>query len=298
MEGMRTPVARDGRRAIELERKVRRAAGRALFVVCMVTLFCVGGRAAAIDDERDFPPLSGPGRPAPVVPTPTTTPTSAPPSSTPTTPVSVPSNEPYRLGVGDEVSVSVLAEPDLSGVVKVRPDGALTTPGAGTIHALGRTPEEVGQEIEEKLGQFLRHPHVDLVVTNFGEQRIFVMGEVLLPGDKPFYKGISALQAVAQCGGFNDRGSKASVLVLRRTGANDVEVRKLDLKTPLKGDGAGSDVALRPYDIVYVPKTSIANVDTFFDQYFKQTLSAFTIYIEGWKAVKLSTDNVRWVTGP
>lgn len=255
--------------------------------------------AAAGDDPKDFPPLQAPGRPAPAAP-------SAPPETTPETPAPTPAPTPaggdeleaYRLGVGDEVEVAVLAQPTLSGIVKVRPDGALTTPGAGTIHALGRTPEEVGREIEEKLASILRHPHVDLVVTNFGEQRVFVMGEVNQPGDKPFYKGVTALQAIAQCGGVLPTGKHGSVLVLRRTGSEEMELHRLDLSGALEGEGVGQDLRLRPYDIVYVPKTFIAGLNDFVDQYFRRMVPPFTLYLEGWKAFNVGSSSIRYVATP
>lgn len=206
--------------------------------------------------------------------------------------------EPYRLGVGDAVEVAVLSQPTLSGVVRVRPDGALTTPGAGTIHALGRTPEEVGREIEEKLAKILRYPHVDLVVTDFGAQRIFVMGEVDQPGDKPYYKGVTAMQAVAQCGGIKPTGSRKSILVLRRTGQDQAEFRKLDLSAALEGKGADQDLPLRPYDVVLVPRTFISNLNDFVDQYFRQMVPPFTLYLEGWKAFNIGSSNVRYVATP
>jgi protein involved in polysaccharide export with SLBB domain len=250
--------------------------------------------AATGEEQRDFPPLQAPGRPlpTPVVPVPAQPGPAAPSPEPSVTP------EPYRLGVGDEVDVEVLAHPDLSGLVKIRPDGAITARGVGMVHALGRTPEEVSDEIEARLGHLVRHPHVDVIVTNFGEQRIFVMGEVDQPGDKPFYKGISALQAVAQCGGIRSTGSSKSVLVIRRTGPDDVELRKLNLSDAFDGSGPGEDLALRPYDIVFVPRTFIANLDEFISQYFRQTISPFTFYLEGWKALNVSTGKIKVVTGP
>lgn len=271
------------------------AAWSLALVMLGLGLMVASAASASVGEDRDFPPLIDPSRPASgpaVAPAPAVPPMTPPPASADR------SGESYRLGVGDELMVSVLSQPTLSGMVKVRPDGAITTPGAGMVHAVGRTPEEVGEEIERKLGSLLRYPHVDLQVTNFGEQRIFVMGEVVTPGDKPFYKGISALQAVAQSGGVASTGQAGSVLVLRRVAEKEVELHRLDLRPALKGEGPGDDVVLRPYDIVYVPRSFIADANLFMEQVIKPMITPFTLYLEGWKAFNIGSEDVRVTVSP
>jgi protein involved in polysaccharide export with SLBB domain len=272
-----------------------------LAVFLIVSAFVTPVALATGDEGRDFPPLVDPARRVPVERgvTPGETPAAPETLRTPPAGVGTAPTEPeaYLLGVGDELQISVLSSPELSGPVKVRPDGAITTPGAGTVHALGRTPEDVGREIEEKLGAILRYARVDVVVTNFGLQRVFIMGEVDQPGDRPFYKGMSALQAVAVAGGIKPTGKSASVLVLRRTGTDTAEVRRLDLGSALRGE-AGADFVLHPFDIVYVPRTFIAKVDTVIEQYVREAIVPFSLYYEGWRAFQLASGNVKWIGNP
>ncbi len=275
-----------------------RAATPALAWLVVLVWLCTSfapAASAAHEDPRDFPPLVDPNRPVKVEHG--TTPVEVPVVAAPQTGTTEAEPEAYLLGVGDEVRVNVLSAPELSGIAKVRPDGAITIPGAGIIHALGRTPEEVGREAEEKLGGILRYARVDLAVTNFGDPRVFVMGEVVLPGDKPYYKGMSALQAVAAAGGISATGKSGSVLVLRRTGSDTAEVRRLDLGLSLQGKPS-SDMVLRAYDIVYVPRTFIARANVAVDQYVRQMIAPFTFYLEGWKALNIGTDKMRIVATP
>jgi protein involved in polysaccharide export with SLBB domain len=274
-----------------------RAAALALVWPAVFVWFGVSlapGASAAQGDPRDFPPLVDPNRPVGTqqVAGPVESPTAVTPPTPTTTPATEAEPEAYLLGVGDEVQINVLSAPELSGIAKVRPDGAITVRGAGMIHALGRTPEDVAHEVEAKLGGILRHARVDLAVTNFGESRVFVMGEVELPGDKPYYKGMSALQAVATAGGISPTGKAESVLVLRRIGPDSVAVRYLDLGLSLKGK-PGPDMVLHPYDIVYVPRTFIAKADLVVDHYIRQMISPFSLYLEGWKAVNIGTDKYK-----
>jgi protein involved in polysaccharide export with SLBB domain len=266
-----------------------------LVVFVLLGGFLAPAARAAGDDVRDFPPLADPNRPSGVEPA--VPPGVVPEAVLPDSGTTESAPEPYLLGVGDEMQVSVLSAPELSGIVKVRPDGAITTPGAGTIHALGRTPEDVGREVEGNLGEILRHARVDVIVTGFGDRRIFVMGEVGVPGDKPYYRGMSALQAVAAAGGVLPSGKAGSVLVLRRTGTDEAEIRRLDLGRSLGGK-PGPDMILHPFDIVYVPRTLISRADLLIDRYVRQMMSPFSLYLEGWKAFNIGTSKVNVVATP
>jgi len=245
---------------------------------------------------RDFPPLVDPNRPHWV-------PQAAPPSAG-TQPVTPPVQaqplepEPYRLGVGDEVFLSVLGRPEYNRTLKVRPDGAITVSGAGTIFVLGRTPEEAGREIERKLDAVLRHPRVDLAVEKYGEHQVYLMGEVELPGPILYQKGMSALRAIGAAGGIKATGKAGSVVVLRRTGQDEVTARSVDLASVLNGSSRTGDVALQPYDIVFVPRTLIANLDIFVDQIIRPAIAPFTLYLEGWNAFNVSKTGVRVLTTP
>lgn len=270
-------------------------------LICAFCLICMllppvssSGIVPQRDEMRDFPPVVDPQRPAglpeeraPAAPRPVDAIPAVPEPG---------DHDAYRLGVGDEVQVLVLGHPDFSRTVIVRPDGAITAPGAGMVHALGRSPEEVAAEIEERLKAILRHPRVDLLVASFGEHRVFVMGEVEIPGGHPYHKGMSAMQAIAKAGGILSTGKSGSVVVLRRTGPDEAHFFQLSLGEMLKGPDRGEDMVLMPYDIVFVPKTFIANVNVFVDQYMRQMIAPFSLYVEGWNAFNIERRGVRVIT--
>jgi hypothetical protein len=80
--------------------------------------------------------------------------------------------------------------------------------------------------------------------------------------------------------------------VLRRSEQAEAEFFQLDLTRPLEGEGAEEDMLLLPSDIVYVPKSFIADVNVFVDQYIRQNIAPFTLYIEGWNAFNLTQSRV------
>lgn len=57
----------------------------------------------------------------------------------------------YHIGVDDTVNINVWRNPELSVTVPVRPDGKISMPLIGDVHAAGSTPEAVAELIQEKL---------------------------------------------------------------------------------------------------------------------------------------------------
>jgi protein involved in polysaccharide export with SLBB domain len=281
-------------------RRSRVAAGGVLGLLVALMLLGIGPGAVRSSDDsdmRDFPPEQNPNREpatpaAPETLAPATPPGLVPVPAPPDTAEEVP--EAFTLGVGDDVQVSVLGQPEFSRSVKVLPTGSITTPVAGDIYVLGRTPGDIGHEIEQKLDRYLRHPRVDVIIASAQERMVYVMGEVLTPGERVYRPGLTALQTVAQAGGLTAMGKASSVLVMRRTGKDDAVMFRLNFSEALKGRGKGDeDMNLRPYDIVFVPRTFIGTVDIFIEQYLRPMLVPFDLYLTGWDAIHVSNQNLR-----
>lgn len=206
-----------------------------------------------------------------------------------------PETEVYRVLVYDELSLMVVGSPELSGTMRVLPDGTITVPGIGSRYVLGMTVPEVTEAVKSDVAKMVRYPQVSVAVSNFGERRIFIMGEVNLPGDQTYHHGLSALGAIAMAGGFTNGAKRSSVVILRRTGPEQAIAFRADLSGPLKGKNLSADVEVKPFDIIYVPKTFIASVNVLMDQYFRQLTPPFTLYIDGWTAFHINDTNVRLV---
>ena len=77
--------------------------------------------------------------------------------ATPQGPIEVPDSsvsysiEEYRIGVSDQLAISVWRNADLSMSVPVRPDGKISLPLIGDVLAAGKTSEGLAQDISNKL---------------------------------------------------------------------------------------------------------------------------------------------------
>jgi protein involved in polysaccharide export with SLBB domain len=109
-------------------------------------------------------------------------------------------------------------------------------------------------------------------VRDFVGQKLYVGGEVAMPGVIPLKGRLTVLQAILSAGGFKETAHEGNVIVISR-GPNDTSVaRNVDLRDVITGKVAGEDVFAKPFDVIYVPKTLIAEVDKFVDQYIRKAI--------------------------
>jgi protein involved in polysaccharide export with SLBB domain len=176
----------------------------------------------------------------------------------------------YRLQPGDSLRVKFLYHPELDIKVPIRPDGDITLQLTGEIHAAGLRTTELEQVIKERTSDRLRAPEVSVIVAQLAQQRVYVGGEVRLPGFVAYQPGMSPLQAIMDRGGFTDTARVDSVL--RLSGArNDYQGTRLDFTKPLS-EGTPERVHLAAGDVLYVPRTFIGDVDTFVKLYIRGLL--------------------------
>jgi polysaccharide biosynthesis/export protein len=90
---------------------------------------------------------------------------------------------------------------------------------------------------------------------------VYVMGQVKNPGPYPLTANMSFLEALSRAGGPNDNAQQGKI-VLARPSKNTEQV--VDLENNIQKGGA--NYQLEPGDIVYVPKSGLAQVGYFFQQ--------------------------------
>jgi polysaccharide export outer membrane protein len=132
---------------------------------------------------------------------------------------------PYRLSVNDQVRIITFGEESLTGQFRVNDRGMISIPLVGAVQADGLTSAELEHLVEEQLKskKLLSDPHVSAEVT--GYRPIFILGEVIKPGEYPYQPGMTVLTAVAISGGFTYRAQTGSASILRRADGRAIEGR-------------------------------------------------------------------------
>jgi polysaccharide export outer membrane protein len=165
------------------------------------------------------------------------------------------------LGPGDTVVISVYRHPDLAISTAVPDDGIITMPLAGDLNVMGRSGREIRAAVLERLDRYLVEPQV---AVNIGVQRsrkVMVLGEVERPGVYLVEEPSTALELVARAGGFSREATNRRVLLVR-DGANGEPITAvLNLGHVMKGKDLIDNVFVQRGDILYVPKSTAANID-------------------------------------
>ena len=161
--------------------------------------------------------------------------------------------------------------PELDDEQTIRPDGKISLLMVGDVEAQGLTPEQLQKKLLGLYESKLNNPEINVVVAGLASNRVYVGGEVLTPGLILVQSKMTALQAIMQAGGFKeDTAKKGNVVIVRQENGKQV-ARKLDLHAALKHPETDT-YYLQPYDVVYVPRTTISKMDHFVDQYLNQTI--------------------------
>ena len=174
---------------------------------------------------------------------------------------------PYRLYPGDELEVSIPSAPELSKTVTVQPDGRITLPLVPPVMAADRTALQVEAALSQAYAAHLVRPEV-FVTAKAAPLKVFVGGEVGTPGIYDMAGDADALRAVIQAGGFRPTADRSKVIILRRGQGGQGMMRTADLLSGLRNPAADL-VPLRRFDIVYVPRSGVANAGLFVQQYFR-----------------------------
>ena len=178
-------------------------------------------------------------------------------SSAPPVDPAVQAVDAYRIGVDDQVQVTVWRNPELGITVPVRPDGMISVPLIGDVLAGGRTPAEVGADIQQKLSAYVRDPQVAVILTELRSHeylsRVRVTGAVRQPVSVPYRPGMTVLDAVLAAGGLDEFAAPDRAELHRKSGQNpgtypvklDRILRRGDLET---------NYTVAPGDVITVPE--------------------------------------------
>ena len=153
----------------------------------------------------------------------------------------------YKIGAEDILEVRVWREADLSGSVRVRPDGKITLPLVGDVQASGLTPSELQKKAAEAFAQVLNAPQVIISVLSVQSKKYYVSGQVERSGPFPLVTPTTVLEAMSLCG-FREWAKKSSIIIMRGN-----QRLKFNYKQVVKGIHPEQNIQLAEGDHIYVP---------------------------------------------
>jgi len=176
----------------------------------------------------------------------------------------------YIIQPGDELDVKFFYNSDLNELVTVRPDGRISLQLVGETIAAGRTPQALTELLKKEYDRELKQPEIAVIVRSFGA-RIYVDGEVEKPGEIELTGPLTVMQAISRAEGATDEAWDEA-LIIRRIQGRQPLVIPVNLNAVLSGEDFSQDIGLVPFDIVYIPRSPIADVNLWVDQYIRQNI--------------------------
>jgi len=155
----------------------------------------------------------------------------------------------YTIGLGDTLRVAVWKEPELTLDVTVRPDGMITMPLLGDVEAAGRSPGQLASRLTAELERLVEHPRVTVSITQANSARIYVVGQMLRPGEFPLTGRMTVLKALALAGGFKEFARPDSIVIVRE----DQTVIPFNYKRVAEGKDVSQNILLAAGDTIVVP---------------------------------------------
>ena len=175
------------------------------------------------------------------------------------------------FAAGDVLDIKFFYTPELNETQTIRPDGKINLQLVGEIDVRGKTPSELREHLVKLYTPHLKNPEITVIARSFYSNRIYVGGEVNAPGFIAMPGRLTVLESIMQAGGFNLRTAKIKNVVIIRHKDDQRYGYKLDLKKSLSGEKIKPFI-LEPYDIVFVPRTKIANVNQWIDNYIDRMI--------------------------
>lgn len=148
----------------------------------------------------------------------------------------------YTISPGDVLQIVVWDHPELSasmmpaaplGVVgaagvaasplalqqsgfEIDQGGMLEFPYAGKLNVAGLTPEQAHTQLTKKLAIYLKNPKVSLRVLSYRSKRVYLDGEVKLPGVQPINDiPMTLLEAINRAGGMLPTADQSRIVITR-----------------------------------------------------------------------------------
>jgi protein involved in polysaccharide export with SLBB domain len=178
----------------------------------------------------------------------------------------------YVVAVGDQLGIKFYKSPELNEDVIVRPDGMISLQLVDDVPAAGRTPSDISADLRRRYSKELAAPAISVIVRKLEGDRIYVGGEVGKQGVIHLVAGLTLFQAIQEAGGFTKTAHRKDVVLIRRTPDGKAIGREIDVRPVQQGDRPQDDVVLAANDVIFVPRSKIANVDVFVEQYIRDAL--------------------------
>lgn len=160
----------------------------------------------------------------------------------------------YRIGPQDVLTIQVFDQLDLGGKYTVEADGTFSFPLIGRVTAGGKSLRALETELKGRLAAgFFRDPQVAVAVEQYRSQRVFVMGEVRVPGPVALTGGMALIEALSRAGSTLPSASGEVAIVRAAQRGVPPEILRASIRD-LEAGSLKQNIELQDGDTIFVPR--------------------------------------------
>lgn len=180
----------------------------------------------------------------------------------------------YVIRTGDRLSVKFPYHAELNEpVLTVRPDGFITLPQIGEVHAGGLTVPQLKRQLEKEYSEVLVNPVISVNLTDFVMARVFVGGQVQKAGSIELRSGQTLMQAIILAGGFTNDANRKLVLHARPAEDGRLRVTQVNALELISSTKTAQEFYLQDGDYIFVPDSKLSK--------FSRVMDAFRSVLPG-----------------
>ena len=159
--------------------------------------------------------------------------------------------ENYKVGSGDEISISVWGYNDFSETLEVDERGYISPSSYGRIYVKGITFKNMRSILKKKFSSFfdMQNSEIDVALSYSRVITVNIIGEVYNPGSYTIPAINTAFNALIAAGGPNQLGSVRNIYIKR----DGVTIDSLDIYKFLFDPLKTNDIYLQDGDYLFIP---------------------------------------------
>lgn len=160
----------------------------------------------------------------------------------------------YIISEGDTLNISVWGNKELSAIVKVRPDGKISLPALGEVHAADLTPLKLQNQLTERMKSLVKNPVITVTIDQVSNNKVYIFGGGVKATVIDLTRRTTLLQLLCVLGDLTNADIHEAY-VLR----NGEKVKKDFYRLFAKGR-AEEDIVMNSDDVVFIPAVSDSNI--------------------------------------
>ena len=186
----------------------------------------------------------------------------------------------YHVASPDKLRIVAPRVKEIDGqTIAVRSDGKISLNLIGELPVAGLTPAEISELIARKLSSFYKADTIDVSVqvAEFKSRVYYVMGQVIVPGIKP-YTGSDTILKVLADAKLNEKAWPQRVVIVRPNDDANIKQRvTVDLKAMYQTGQTQQNFLIEAGDVVYVPLSPLAETAVTFKKILFPVIPATNI---------------------